>query len=284
MGTEKGLFQDNDKFTNRHNELTSAFGDSKFVYDFLWEFLRIAPKKYNVELEKPVKSSSGFLYGFADCYINIIDVFNNKFNFLIEFKSNLNDYASTLRQIKTYKEYLGEINYTLLIVNNSDKYLNDLGFTKEFQDLFHLLYTQNIILIDYYDMNQYFGSIDHIYALLKEEEKEDSALVINAPIFIGNWQGIIGSFEKPALEANYNETYVVVSKTLTDPKYNIITKISDTYPVQSKELRKLLNIYPNIGGYFKPPVKCEVMVNLIEDSDCQIQQCITELKINGEMY
>jgi hypothetical protein len=142
MKSEKGLFKDEDKYAKIHQDICSWF-----ISDNAWNFVRFYLNDFaedlEVKLETPVRSSSGFLYGFADVLLLYRTDQGHKHRVLIEAKSSISDFGAVLRQIRTYQEYLGDITKTCLIhaderwywCNDDDnslgKYFGSQGIYKE---------------------------------------------------------------------------------------------------------------------------------------------------------
>jgi hypothetical protein len=106
MGTEKGLFQDLDKYTQAHQALALWFVPEENIKGFLRYALGHAPANIRAEFEVPVTDKKGFIYGFADVVIYFQTVEGRQEAILIELKSSFSDFGEVLRQIKTYQEFL----------------------------------------------------------------------------------------------------------------------------------------------------------------------------------
>lgn len=130
MSKEKGYFKDIDKNTQEHQEMCIWFTDRQNVENFVWICLHDAVVDLKITLEKPVKSKTGFLYGFADVHLSYENDQGKQEGVLIEVKSSLSDFGATLRQIRTYQEYLGNITKTCLV--SSDLENDDHEKTEKF--------------------------------------------------------------------------------------------------------------------------------------------------------
>jgi len=68
MATEKGLFQDEDRLAPAHQEMASWFAQNG--HTFVRRYLCDMPVEFTCNLELPVTSANGFLYGFADVVLD----------------------------------------------------------------------------------------------------------------------------------------------------------------------------------------------------------------------
>ncbi len=175
MGTEKGLFKDDDKFSPRHQELTDWIAVEDNARQFTWEILRLPVKSVQVEIEVPVYSPTRFLFGFADSVVSVHDSLGRTRKVLFEFKSSLRDYAAVLRQIQTYRTNISKIDHTVLIVNGSDDWAldDDDAYSDEFLDLARRLYSQQVYLYDFFSVQHTLGAIDHKYAVPSEDDLDE---------------------------------------------------------------------------------------------------------------
>lgn len=115
MRRDKGHFKDPDRSTKEHQDMSMWFTDHENLRNYIRLFLcdiAIDPK---ATLEVAVSSQSGFLYGYADVLITYRTDQSKNENVLVEVKSFLSDFGETLRQIRTYQEYLRNITKTCLI-------------------------------------------------------------------------------------------------------------------------------------------------------------------------
>lgn len=125
MVSDKGYLKDADKFTQEHQQMSMWFTVQKNARDFVRMFLCDLPLDLTTTLEVPVKSSTGFLYGYADVVMSYrTDQFSVE-NVLIELKSSLTDFGAVLRQIRTYQEYLRNVTKTCLIHSGLDDRTDD---------------------------------------------------------------------------------------------------------------------------------------------------------------
>lgn len=116
MPKEKGLFKDDDRFTKEHERICSWFlSEEKARLFVLYDVHESPSERVRVVLEQPVRSASGFLYGFADVLLHFQNDQGQEHTVLIEAKSAISDLGSVLRQIRTYQEYLSGITSTYLI-------------------------------------------------------------------------------------------------------------------------------------------------------------------------
>lgn len=115
MTKEKGYLKDLDRFTKEHQKMCMWFTADNNAKYFIRIFLGDLPVGVKTTLEIPVKSQSGFLYGYADICLSYRTDQSKQENLLIEVKSALTDFGAVLRQIRTYQEYLGNITKTCLI-------------------------------------------------------------------------------------------------------------------------------------------------------------------------
>lgn len=120
MSKEKGYLKDADRFTTQHQEMCLWFTEDKNAKDFVRIFLGDLVFDLKTKLEIPVKSKSGFLYGYADVCLSYQTDQSKQENVLIEVKSSFTDFGEVLRQIRTYQEYLGNITKTCLIHSGLD--------------------------------------------------------------------------------------------------------------------------------------------------------------------
>ncbi len=107
MATEKGLFQDEDRFSPAHQEMAAWFAQN--AHTFVRRFLCDMPKELTTSLEVPVRSANGFLYGFADVVIDYETDQGAERSILIELKSRFRDFGRVLRQLNTYRAYLPNV-------------------------------------------------------------------------------------------------------------------------------------------------------------------------------
>jgi hypothetical protein len=122
MPKEKGLFKDNDRFMKEHERICSWFLNEEKARLFVLYDVHESPSgRVKVVLEQPVRSASGFLYGFADVLLHFHNDQGQEHTILIEAKSAISDLGSVLRQIRTYQEYLSGITRTYLIHSIADE-------------------------------------------------------------------------------------------------------------------------------------------------------------------
>jgi len=135
------------------------------------------------------------------------------------------NYSEFLRQIKTYRENIPNVDYTILIVYNGKPIsTDDNGVHHEYYiDIFKKLFNQGIILLDYYEMQHTFGYIDQIFYIKDEKQKQ---LELNGmPLFLGRWEAeIILSTHHP-FGADYFEIPATVYTN--DPKHKVQIQISE---------------------------------------------------------
>lgn len=227
MGTEKGLFKDIEKYSKLHNEVTEYFANRDNVFNFLWGIAHIACKTFKIELEYPVRAKNEFLYGFADCIIDVIDDSDNHFKILLEFKSSLKDYPETLRQMNIYRTTLKNIDYAFLIVNMGKWFLwnyeqQDDELNEKYDKIYHTLYEQNIILIDFHCIE------DEIKGLYYNDYANQINKPFNGKIYISNFfsgkrkssiTGLVQFITKYHNEKKDIDYYnVIIESEIFDPK------------------------------------------------------------------
>ena len=148
MAKTKGMFQDPDRFTQRHNEIVNLLRKHEYLYEFTSEYGDSITPGYKIEIEKPVYAKNGFLYGFADAVVKGTNLFpdgdweqcliidgRKDFNpqqekWLIEVKSSFKDVNEVLRQIKIYRDSIEGIDKTFLL------YYNYSGDNEEMSTIF----------------------------------------------------------------------------------------------------------------------------------------------------
>lgn len=113
---KKGHFDDPDRYTKQHQNICNWFvennSDAKlFIRLFLFDNLA-EPK---VEIDEPIITKTGYLLGYPDILISYQNDQSRQEKVLIEVKTSLADFGEALRQVKTYRTYLGNITKTCLI-------------------------------------------------------------------------------------------------------------------------------------------------------------------------
>lgn len=122
MSKRRGHLDDDDKFTQRHEELCRWFASRKeHAEKFARCFLFDSPTRIEVELEEPVYAANKFLYGYADVLLNYETDQQKKEKVLIEVKSSISDLGNALRQIKTYRTNLPDVTKTVLLYEQCPK-------------------------------------------------------------------------------------------------------------------------------------------------------------------
>lgn len=137
MASEKGMFKDQDRSTKEHQEMCAWFNDDRNASTFVRYELRDCQQGVEIELEKTVRSPSGFLFGFADVVLSYVTDQGTAHKVLIEAKSSISDFGACLRQIRAYQEYLSGITRTCLVHSDS-RYEKDDKLDRFFprQDIF----------------------------------------------------------------------------------------------------------------------------------------------------
>jgi len=120
MTKEKGYLKDSDRFTKVHQKMCVWFTANTNAKNFVRIFLGDLSFDLKTTLEVPVKSQSGFLYGYADIRLSYKTDQSKRENVLIEVKSSFTDFGEVLRQIRTHQEYLGNITKTCLVHSGLD--------------------------------------------------------------------------------------------------------------------------------------------------------------------
>lgn len=115
MRTDKGYLKDPDRSTARHQEICLWFTEQKNAENFVRLFLGDLAFDLKTKLETPVRSKSGFLYGYADICISYRTDQSEQEHVLVEVKTSLTDFGAVLRQVRTYQEYLSGITKTCLV-------------------------------------------------------------------------------------------------------------------------------------------------------------------------
>lgn len=122
MPKDKGMFKDDDRFTKEHERICSWFLDEENTRLFVLYDVHECPSgRVKAILEQPVRSPTGFLYGFADVVLQFRNDQGHERTVLVEAKSAILDLGSVLRQIRTYQEYLPGITSTYLIHSVADE-------------------------------------------------------------------------------------------------------------------------------------------------------------------
>jgi len=129
MPKKKGLFKSEN--TKLHNKIVHSLKDIYYLSSYLSPLV-VLPN-YDIEIEKPVYSKTGFLFGFADAVIDCVTLFSGgsaeandvifegaKFKpqvetWMIEVKTYIPDINDLIRQVKIYRDNLQGIDKTFVI-------------------------------------------------------------------------------------------------------------------------------------------------------------------------
>lgn len=117
MSNRKGLYDDDDKFTLRHNEICHWFvlntiNTHRLIRSYLFD---VPQTLQTPALEEPLTAPNGFLLGHPDVLIDYETDQKKPEQLLVEVKSSISDLTAALRQIKTYRKNLPKVTKTILV-------------------------------------------------------------------------------------------------------------------------------------------------------------------------
>lgn len=234
MGTEKGMFKDPDKFTKAHQQMSLWFTDQDNAYNFVRYFCLEEPEGLEVEIEVPVMTEKKFLYGYADVVIKLPHT-----NILVELKSSISDYGATLRQLKTYQQFIPNVSKTVLVIQGYK------GPTGE----------------DYGDLHQFFGSqgiavtpLSWVEGTVRERDGEGT---LHQIVPDGFHNASLAIFHETG-DTSGIDWYVY--HEFTRPPIKAVDFLTGRQYLSEAKMQEFRNLFPNISHFVDPPIKCQVEV------------------------
>jgi len=260
MAREKGLFKDDDRFSATHDAMSDWFANRANQFGFLRYVMCSQPTHWKGELERPIVSKTGFLYGFADLVITFDDHFGSTRTILAEFKSTIRDKPSILRQINAYQSQLPMVDYRVLVYN--DEAVSEAR-SFEWASFFA---GQNIFLFSLEDIGTIIRDHSEIANGLSSGDTYQ-----DLPYPVGIW---------PAYNLNHTEDFHYISMEIEYEDFQkhkkiIYPDVVDLKSAQAEGLRNVLERCPH------PQIR--VKTSIAPDGERGAHTSISSLECDGEM-
>ena len=120
--TERMGFKDPDLTTPEHDKIILWLYNKNNILTMIKKIYKSPTildedKIYDIKSEYPVVSNyNNFIIGFID-----VVIFTSEDNFYVEVKPKITSFGETLRQINTYRKYLGFQNYIIITTKTDFK-------------------------------------------------------------------------------------------------------------------------------------------------------------------